>query len=92
MDAKELIPFFDCDFLALEGFSEEPLIPKIICAKNMEDMKEKLDDSVFAISGKISTKINEFNGIKAINGLTNIKELVDLIEKKAVNDKILLNS
>ena len=90
LNAIELLPHFNGDFLALEGFSEEKLVPKILCSKNIADLEERLQDSVFAISGIISAEIKEFKGINAINGLTNIKELVDLIEENAIDAEELV--
>lgn len=85
MSAKELIPFFDADYLVLEGFSTEKKVPKVLCSKNLNDLKEMLDDTVFAISGVISNEINEFQGIRAFNSQISISELVDLIERNAIN-------
>ncbi len=85
LNVKELLPHFNSDFLVLEGFSEEKLVPKILCAKNLTDLDEKCEETVFVISGIISSEIKEFKGINVVNGLTNIKELVDLIEKNAID-------
>jgi len=85
MSAKELMPFFDADYLILEGFSSEKKVPKVLCSKNLDDLKELLDDSVFVISGVISNEINEFQGIRIINSHDSISELVDLVERNVVN-------
>lgn len=90
MSVKELLPYFKADFLVLEGFTKEKNIPKILCAKNVEEIDERFNESVFALSGIISNDLQEFNGIKIINGLTNIKELVDLIEVNAIDSEKLL--
>lgn len=90
LSIKEMLPHFECDFLALEGFSDEKFVPKILCAKNMKDLEEKFDGSVFAISGVISQEISEYKGVKAINGLKEIEVLADLIEKKAIEKEALL--
>ncbi len=90
LNVKELLPYFNGDYLTLEGFSEEKLVPKILCSKNLTDLKERFDETVFAISGIISSEIKEFKGIKAINGLTKTKELVDLIEEKAIDSTELV--
>ena len=90
LNVKELVPHFDGDFLALEGFSDEKQVPKILCSKNIPDLEEKFDETVFAISGVITSEITEYKGIKAINGLTHIEELVNLIEENAIDKEILL--
>jgi molybdopterin-guanine dinucleotide biosynthesis protein B len=89
MTIKELLPFFDCDYLVLEGFSNEKAIPKILCAKNPVEIDHRFDKSVFALSGIISNELKEFQGIKVINGLKATKELVDMIEKHAINSSEL---
>jgi len=91
LDVKELLAFFNCDYLALEGFNEAVNVPKIVCAKNTEGINDKFNDSIFAISGKISSELKEYKGIKVINGLTDITELVDLVEKHAIDSKELAN-
>ncbi|MFW9924609.1 MAG: molybdopterin-guanine dinucleotide biosynthesis protein B [Candidatus Thorarchaeota archaeon] len=90
MNAKELIPYFNCDFLALEGFSDETSIPKILCAKDLEDLDERFDKTVFAISGVVANEVTEYIDVKSINSLLNIKALVDLIEKHAIDKEEFL--
>ncbi|NHJ03959.1 MAG: molybdopterin-guanine dinucleotide biosynthesis protein B [Candidatus Heimdallarchaeota archaeon] len=92
MNVKDLVIHLDADFLALEGFSSEKFIPKILCAKNIEDLEEKLDESVFVISGVISNEFKEYKKIPVINGLTDISSLVDLVEKKAIDLNFLLEN
>lgn len=89
LSVKELLPFFNCDYLALEGFNEASNIPKIICAIDIEGIDEKFNDSVFAISGKISNELNEYRGIKVINSITDVIKLADLVEKYAIDSKKL---
>lgn len=90
LSARELIPYFQGDYLVLEGFHEEKALPKILCASNIAELNERFDGSVFAISGRISNKIDEIKGIRVINGLTRTRELVDLIEERAIDSKKLL--
>ena len=85
LSIKEIAKHLNCDYLALEGFSNEKNIPKILCAKNIQDLEEKLDNSVIAISGVITNEIKEYKNLPAINGLKNIERLVDLIEKNAID-------
>ncbi len=77
----EILKNYDYDFVVLEGV-EDANIPKIVAAHNEEGILEKLDDLAFAISGRISSTIDEFNGLPAINAMNNIEKLVDLIEEK----------
>lgn len=81
LPVRELLKFYDHDFVVLEGV-EDQNIPKIVSAHDEEGIYEKLDDLSFAISGRISNVIDEFNGLPAISSLDNIGGLVDLIEEK----------
>lgn len=85
MSAKELIPFFDADYLILEGFSSEKKVPKVLCSKNLDDLEKLLDASVFVISGVISNEISVYQGIRIINSHDSISELVDLVERNVIN-------
>lgn len=76
-----LLSFYDHDFVVLEGVTDAN-VPKIISAHNEKEIMERLDDMVFAVSGRISNKIDEFNGLPVINSILNIEALVDLIEEK----------
>ncbi|NHJ47880.1 MAG: molybdopterin-guanine dinucleotide biosynthesis protein B [Asgard group archaeon] len=90
MSVKELIEFFNCDYLVLEGFTKEKDVPKILCAKNTDEIDDRFNESVFALSGIISNELKEFKGVKVINGLTSTIELVDLIEQHAIDSRKLM--
>jgi len=90
LSLKELLPFFSCDFLLLEGFTKEKKVPKILCAKSIDEIDERFDESVFAIAGIISNELNEFQGVPVINGLKETKALVDLAITKAIDSERLL--
>lgn len=79
LDIYQISKFYDYDYLVVEGYSEAN-IPRIVTAKNTDDLEEKIDYSTFAISGVISNTIDEYRGIKAINALEDIDKLIDLIE------------
>lgn len=83
MEYEELIGYFDQDFLIIEGMPEAK-VPRILCAHQEEELSERWTEHVFAVSGRIAEKIAEFRDIPAVNALTNIKELVDLVEEKAL--------
>lgn len=77
----ELLRFYDHDFVVLEGVTDAN-VPKIISAHSEKEILERLDDLVFAISGRISNTMDEFNGLPVINSIDNVERLVDLIEEK----------
>ena len=60
----------EVDFLLLEGFKDAKHIPKIICAKIEEEVKELNDGLAIGISGIIANKgIEKINGLPVINAL-----------------------
>lgn len=83
LDINKIISFYNQDFIILEGVSDT-IAPKIITAHDIQGIEDKLDKTVFAISGKISLKLSEYNGLPVINSMTSIEELVDLIEENAI--------
>lgn len=78
---NRILEFYDHDFVILEGVTDAN-VPKIITAHSEDEVLERLDDSVFAISGRISNEYDEFNKIPIINTMDNVESLVDLIEQK----------
>lgn len=82
----EILKFYNHDFVILEGVTDSN-VPKIITAHNEKEILERLDDLVFAISGKISNSLDEFEGLPVINTIDNVEKIVDLIEEK-VFDKL----
>jgi molybdopterin-guanine dinucleotide biosynthesis protein B len=85
LDIDHILSFYNHDFVVL-GVDDYD-VPRIISAHNEEEVLERMDDLVFAISGRISNTIDELQGLPAINSMENIEKLVDLIEEK-VYDKL----
>ncbi len=81
LDIPKILSFYNQEYVVLEGVTDYNL-PKIITAYSEKEIEERLDDSVFAISGKIANSLKEYKGIPVINSMERIDELVDLIEKK----------
>lgn len=77
----QILKAYDQDFVVLEGVKDINA-PKIITAHNLQDIDKLLDDTVFAISGRISNEIDNYKGIPVINSLEKVDKLVDLIEDK----------
>lgn len=87
LSMDKILSFYDHDFVILEGVAEGE-IPKIIAAHDIPGIEIKMDNTVFAISGRIAGKISEYKGLPAINSLTDIEELVDLIEEKTLEQNL----
>lgn len=78
---EEILTFYDHDYVAIEGKTDLN-VPRIITAHNTQEIDERLDDSVFAISGIIACEINSYRGLPVINAVTGTEDLVDLIQEK----------
>ena len=83
---EEMISHVNTEWLIIEGMNEEPL-PKIIAAKNIEEIEQLLDEHVFAITGPFSEEFDSYKGIPAINARTDISLLGDLVLRKFKNIK-----
>lgn len=84
LSLAKILSFYNHDYVILEGVREIS-IPKILTAHNINGIEDRLDETVFAISGRISSELDMYKNIPSINGITNIQKLVDLIEKNAID-------
>lgn len=78
---EEILRYYDQDYVIIEGV-KDCNIPKIACADKEDELEKIFDRDVFAISGKIGARLNEFRGIIAIDPIYETEKLVDLIEEK----------
>jgi len=76
----EMLAFFHADYLVLEGF-RQALVPKVVTAKNKDELEKDFRREVFAISGLVANELTEYKGKKAIS-IGNVEKLVDIIEEK----------
>ena len=87
LDLKQILTYLEgLDFVLLEGFEHERDIHKIVTAKTFDELKEYIDKSAIAISGRIADfqteKIKvQGLGVLMLSGLTDVQELADLVEK-----------
>ncbi len=85
-DINALFSMVSADFLLIEGgFKSITHVPKVICARNEEDVRELNDGRAVAVSGGViaSTGVEEVGGLPVINAVENPEELADLVEKRA---------
>lgn len=66
LKTEDFLKEFESDYLILEGFRDYKC-PKILCARDESDIMKDLREEVFCISGLISNKIHEYNGIPVID-------------------------
>lgn len=81
LSLEKILRHYSHDYVIIEGVADGNF-PKIITATTLKEVDNRIDDTVFAISGKIAAKRDDYQGIPVINSVTEIKELVDLIEEK----------
>jgi molybdopterin-guanine dinucleotide biosynthesis protein B len=81
LSMNKILKFYDHDFVVLEGVTDFN-VPKILCAHNEEEIDERLDATVFALSGVIANTLNQYKGLPVFNSLKESKKLVDYIEAR----------
>ena len=78
---EEILRYHDQDYVIMEGVRDYN-IPKIACADKEDELEKIFDRSVFAVSGKIGARLDEFKDTPAIDPVSEAERLVDLIEEK----------
>ncbi|NYT04652.1 MAG: molybdopterin-guanine dinucleotide biosynthesis protein B [Candidatus Methanofastidiosa archaeon] len=76
---EEFLNNFESDYLILEGFRDYKC-PKILCARDEEDIINDLREEVLCISGLISNEISEYKGMPVIN-YEQVDKIIEIIEK-----------
>jgi len=71
---NEMLTHMDTDWVVIEGMHEEPL-PKVLVARNEEDILQLLTPEVITISGVYSETHSEYKGIPCINAVSDIERL-----------------
>ncbi|ASJ05006.1 molybdopterin-guanine dinucleotide biosynthesis protein B [Thermococcus barossii] len=83
-DINALFSMVNADFLLLEGFKSVQHVPKVICARNEDDVRELNDGLAIAVSGVIaSTGVEEIDGLPVIDATKEPERLAALMEKRA---------
>jgi len=78
---KEMLAQLHTDWVIIEGMNEVPL-PKIITAQNQAEADQLMSDTVFAITGKFSEIVSEYQNIPCLNAQTQIEILGNLVLAK----------
>ena len=80
---EQVLDFYekDYDWVVLEGV-EDIAIPTIVTACEAADLEEKWSHMAFALSGRISAYMSEYQGKPSIDAVADAQKLVDLIEAK----------
>ncbi len=77
-NTEDFFNHFESDYLILEGFRDFSC-PKILCAKNKQDIDKDIRDEVFCISGLVSNHISEYKGLP-VYSLKQIDKIIEIIE------------
>ncbi len=82
-DINALLSTVSADFLLLEGFKSIQHVPKVICARSEEDVKELNDGLAIAVSGVLASKgVEDVDGLPVIDATKEPERLADLVEKR----------
>jgi len=82
-DVNSLLSVVSADFLLLEGFKDLESVPRIVCARKPEEVRELSHGLAVAVSGVISNELTEVEGLPVINALLESEKLADIVEKRA---------
>lgn len=80
-DLKQMLGFLRSDWLIIEGL-KDAAVPKILCADSLEQADELLDDTVIALSGRISADHSNYRGLPVFNPQIDLAELLGLVQQK----------
>lgn len=80
MPLDKILGFYEHDYVVLEG-AHDFKGPGIISACTEAEIDQRIRDTVFAVVGKISERLTEYQGLPVINAINDAAKLVDLIEK-----------
>ena len=81
LSLNEMLSHLESDFVVVEGMKSVAL-PRIICAKDEEQLKELVDGTVFAISGIYADEHDKYGDLKVFRYKDQLKELTDLVIEK----------
>jgi len=81
LSLNEMLSHLKSDYVVVEGMKDVAL-PRIICAKDDEQLKELVDGTAFAVSGKYADDHDKYENLNVFRSREQIKELTDLVIKK----------
>jgi molybdopterin-guanine dinucleotide biosynthesis adapter protein len=78
----EILVHYNQDYVVCEGVTDYNL-PKIIAAKTVEELEERWENGIFAVSGKVAEILDDtYRGVPVFNILEKSQELTDLVIDK----------
>ncbi|NLL43030.1 MAG: molybdopterin-guanine dinucleotide biosynthesis protein B [Firmicutes bacterium] len=83
LSVEKILAHYDQDFVILEGVADYKG-PRIITAHSIEEVQERLDEKVIALSGVLANSGQEkLFGLPVFNAMKDPKALVDFVEVHA---------
>lgn len=82
MAQDKLLDYFEQDYVIIEGEGGMD-VPTIITAHDAQGIDAKLNAHAFAVSGVIAAQLGTYKGLPVICGISQTKQLVDIIEENA---------
>jgi len=78
----EILRHYSQDYVICEGLTDYNL-PRIIAAKTEEELEERWETGIFAVSGKVAEELGgEYKGVPVINVMKEPEKLADLVIEK----------
>ncbi|MFO7896977.1 MAG: molybdopterin-guanine dinucleotide biosynthesis protein B [Candidatus Cloacimonadales bacterium] len=77
----EMLVEMSADYLIVEGMTSAAL-PRIICAKDENQLQELVNPTVMAVSGIYADQHEEYQNLPVYKSTSQISQIVDLIEAK----------
>ena len=81
LSLNEMLEHLSADYVVVEGMTSAAL-PRIICAKDEEQLEELVDGTTIAISGKYSDNHLKYKELTVYKAKEDICKLVSLVEDK----------
>ena len=78
----EILSMYDHDYVILEGVSDCNA-PRILTAHSAQELDERMDGRVVAVSGVIAGTLADYRGLPVFNALTDAAALADFAERAA---------
>ncbi|MCF7859104.1 MAG: molybdopterin-guanine dinucleotide biosynthesis protein MobB [Candidatus Cloacimonetes bacterium] len=77
----EMLPHLHADWLIVEGMHSLAM-PRIICGDDKKKIAEKIDETVFAVSGKFADDHDKYEEIPVISAMKDADSLLELVLEK----------
>jgi molybdopterin-guanine dinucleotide biosynthesis protein B len=82
LSLPEMLVEMEADYLIVEGMTKAAL-PRIICAKDDQQLEELVNPTVMAVSGIYADQHQKYQHLPVYKSTSEISEIVDLIEAKS---------